>query len=152
MTPQQAVRYVIDANVAVKLFVNEPLSDKAHELFFLLAEHPGSCFYVPGFFYAECANVLWKYVKRKEIGEERAHECLRELLTLPLAQVTTRSVAQSALWLALEHDIAAYDAAYLATAERVHAPLVSDDEPLMRKLRGKEPLVLSISEALARSG
>ena len=55
------------------------------------------------------------------------------------------------LWsrLAIEHGIGAYDVTYVAAAERTAAPHVSADIPLIERFRGKQPTVLSLSEAPA---
>lgn len=57
------LRCVVDASVAIKLFVDDPLSDKVHTLFAHLDADPMCKFYVPDLFYIECTNILWKYVR-----------------------------------------------------------------------------------------
>ncbi len=54
---------VVDASVAIKLFLAEPLSSEAHALFACLATS-SSTFHVPDLLYAECGNILWKHVQR----------------------------------------------------------------------------------------
>ena len=55
---------VVDASVGIKLFVVEELSDAAHRLFRQLTGYRPARFYVPDLFFVECANTLWKYVRR----------------------------------------------------------------------------------------
>ena len=55
---------VVDASVGIKLFLREPLSDAAHAFFAHLAEDPPARLFVPDLFFVECANILWKYVRR----------------------------------------------------------------------------------------
>lgn len=150
MTPPPA-RYVIDASVGIKLVVEEPGSDDAHALLARVADDPNGRIYVPGLFYAECANVLWKHVKRLRLTEERAAENLSRLLALPVTELRTRDVATAALRLAIEHDISAYDATYVASAEHANAPLVTADGPLIERFRGKRPAVSSLSQALTQN-
>jgi len=57
-------RCVVDASVGIKLFVSEPLSDKAQALFNRLASDLPADLHVPDLFYIECANILWKYSRR----------------------------------------------------------------------------------------
>jgi len=149
MTPPPA-RYVIDASVGVKLVLDEPGSDDAHALLARVADDPRGRIYVPDLFWAECANVLWKHVKRLQLAKERAAENLSRLLALPVTELRTRELASTALRLAIEHDISAYDATYVAAAEHADAPLVTADGPLLDAFRGKQPTVLSLAEALAR--
>ncbi len=51
---------VVDASVAVKLYLAEPLAAEAAALFALLVD-PANVFHVPDLFYIECANIFWKY-------------------------------------------------------------------------------------------
>ena len=53
-----SIAYVVDANVALKLVLAQPLSDKADALFDRLHDEPDAQFYVPDLFYAEIASVL----------------------------------------------------------------------------------------------
>jgi len=53
-------RYVVDASVAIKLFIDEPLSEQAEVLFSTPQAEPAGEFHVPDLFYIECTNVLWK--------------------------------------------------------------------------------------------
>ena len=143
-----AERYVIDASVGIKLFVDEPLSDEAHELFARLAENAATRFYVPDLFYTECANILWKYVNRHGMPEAEARRDLRRLDDLALDCVPTAHILHPALRLALRHGITVYDATYVATARLVRAPLVTADERLIRAIGDKERLLLPLSTAL----
>jgi predicted nucleic acid-binding protein len=49
---------VVDASVGIKLFLKEPLSERADILFSRLVDDPPARFYVPDLFFVECANVL----------------------------------------------------------------------------------------------
>ena len=55
---------VVDASVGIKLFLVEPLADRADLLFTSLTMTPPARLYVPDLFYVECTNILWKYVRR----------------------------------------------------------------------------------------
>ena len=59
---------------------------------------------MPDLLYAECANILWKHVRR------------------------------GALVLAIEHDLSAYDACYVALAKSLAWELITADERLVNKL------------------
>jgi predicted nucleic acid-binding protein len=132
---EDAPRLVVDASVAIKLFVHEKLSDRAHELFTQLAL-PGAQFYVPGLFYVECTNVLWKYVRRADMPLAYAAIAVDQLGRLALRTVSSSSLVARALEVAYAHDVTAYDALYAALAQQVNAPLVTADEALVRKLQG----------------
>ena len=132
---------VVDASAAVKLFIADPLSAKALALVGLLRLTPPAILHVPGLFFAECANVLWKCTRFQ--GYARAHACtdIQELRTLAWRVTATRELCARALGLSIECEISAYDACYVALAERETAPLITADQRLVRKLAGTQPAV-----------
>lgn len=125
---------VVDASVAIKLFLREELSDRAAELFARLTGNPPPRFFVPDHFFIECSNVLWKYVRLFGYDLDSALQDLLDLRQLPWHSLATRELAQASLELGLEYGIAAYDAAYVVLAESVELPLVTADEKLLRRL------------------
>ena len=82
-------RFVIDASVGIKLFVNEPFSDQAHALFGKLTDDPPAEFYIPDLFYIECANILLKYMRRFGRSLKDSKADLADLSTLALKPVST---------------------------------------------------------------
>lgn len=127
---------VMDASVGVKLFLVEPLSDRADALFAHLAEQPPIQLYVPGLFFVECTNVLYKYVQWHGYPAQNAHRDLADLLRLPLHTISTQDLIGEALALAIAHKITAYDATYAALSRQLSLPLVTADELLARRLAG----------------
>ena len=127
---------VVDASVGIKLFLVEPLAGRADHLFGFLAASPPARLHVPDLFYVECTNILWKYARRFGYSPEAARQDVADLVRLPLLAVPTADLAEDALALALEHGITAYDAAYVALAQRLSLPLVTADEALVRRLDG----------------
>ena len=127
---------VVDASVGTKLFLAEEGSDAADVLFAQLAQSPPARFYVPDLFYSECANILWKYVRRFGYPAGNARQDVADLLALRLQTVSTADVLAPALALALQYDITAYDACYAALAQQLDLPLITADSPLRRKLAG----------------
>jgi predicted nucleic acid-binding protein len=144
-------RWVVDANVVLKLFVDEPPSKDAHAFLAPIKTESEGRFHVPDFLYTEATNVFWKYVRRGDMTLDEAIEHLRELRAMALIRARTEDLLESALRLAHQHDVSGYDAAYLALADQLGAPLVTLDQPLQGKMRGKKPTVLSLAEALARA-
>ena len=127
---------VVDASVGIKLFLVEPLADRADTLFASLTATPPGRLYVPDLFYVECTNVLWKYVRRFGYSPEVARQDVADLVRLPLQVASTADLAEAALALALEYGATAYDAAYAALAQELSLPLVTADEALVRRLDG----------------
>src|SRR5947207_399067 len=95
---------VVDASVAIKLFLAEPLSNEAHSLFACLAD-VGSAFYVPDLLYAECGNILWKHVQRGNGTAATATAHFAAVARLPLHREATAGLCDEALSLALSHGI-----------------------------------------------
>lgn len=124
------LRFVVDASVGIKLFVNEPLSDQAHALFARLTEDPPAEFYVPDLFYIECANILLKYVRRFGRPLEDAQADLADLNRLALKSVSTADLMEDALSLAARTNLTAYDACYAVLAQKLNDPLITTDEPM----------------------
>ena len=127
---------VVDASVGIKLFLVEPLADRADALFAALADTPPARLYVPDLFYVECTNILWKYVRQFGYSAGSAQQDVADLVRLSLQVVSTASLAEAALALALEHGLTTYDAAYGTLAQTLSLPLVTADAALIQRLEG----------------
>jgi len=125
---------VVDASVGIKLFINEPLSDKADALLAYLAADPPAFLAVPDLFYIECANILWKHVRRFGYPAAEAQKDLMNLGKLALHSTSTAILMADALTIAVIHGITAYDACYVALAQQLGVPCVTADEKLARLL------------------
>jgi predicted nucleic acid-binding protein len=128
------LRAVVDASVAVKIFVPETLSDQAQEVFARFASENGAELIIPDFFFIECANVFWKWVQRSGYPDKDAQAHLHDLTSLGLTVIPAQLIAEEALGIALNHRITAYDACYVAAAEQLKLPLITADEKLATKL------------------
>ena len=128
--------YVVDASTAVKLYLTEPLAAEAIALFDLLTATPRAEFHVPDLFYAECANIFWKQVRKGVLTAAQVAGFDADLRALPLNRMPTFELTVSALPIATTYDITAYDACYVALAQRLGIPLVTADQKLHNKLAG----------------
>jgi predicted nucleic acid-binding protein len=136
--------YVVDASVGIKLFVPEKDSEKVHWLFARLFEDPPVALYVPDLFFVECANVLWKNVRRGGCPAKHALKSLSDLRSIELLTISTVDLMESALQIACDKGVTVYDACYVALAERVGAPLVTADERLASMIAPGPPIVLTM--------
>ena len=102
MTLRPGERLVIDASVAVKWVVPEPDSDRAEALL----DHALGA---PDLLFAECANVLWKKVRRGELSKDEADIGAQTLEQADIAIASTRGHLASAMAIAVELDLPAYE-------------------------------------------
>lgn len=135
-------RCVVDASVGIKLIVCEDLSDQATELL----SDPHVALDVPDLFFVECANVLWKKVRRGEYLADDAVGDLADLRDIEPSIVSTADLVERAFLIANAEDISAYDACYVALADSLAVPLVTADDRLAAKLAGTGHRVLTLGE------
>ena len=128
---------VIDANVALKLFFVQPLSDRADMLFSHLERDAQTRFHVPDFFYAECVSAFANYVRLAKYPAADAKQDIVALRALALDVTPTADLVTAAIAIATSHGISGYDAFYVALAVRLDAPLITADEKLVRAVTGQ---------------
>lgn len=122
--------FVVDASVAVKWFVREPLRSEARRLL-----QGDATVYAPDLVLAEVANIGWKLVRR---GELRRNQALAMLVSLPnafSALLPLPLLHERGLEIALTVDHPVYDCLYLACAEFTEAVLVTADARFCAALR-----------------
>jgi predicted nucleic acid-binding protein len=120
---------VIDASIVIKWVVEEDGTDLA------LALRQKARLMAPDLIVAECANILWKKVQRKELSKDEALISARLLQSAEIELVPTRALMESATRLAIELDHPAYDCLYLALAVESGCRFVTADERLANKIR-----------------
>lgn len=129
------LRYVIDTNVGIKLFINDPLTPKVNQLFDRLND-PSVHIFIPDLFYVECANVLWKYVRANLYTAAQVKSDLQDLKALALQVTSTKDLMSQSLEISCDYGITAYDSCYVALSEQVGATLLTLDERLVNTLTG----------------
>jgi len=128
---------VIDASIAIKWVVEEDGTDLA------LALRQKARLMAPDLMVAECANILWKKVQRKELSNDEALIAARLLQSAEIELVPSRALMESATRLAIELDHPAYDCIYLALAVEIGCRFVTADERLVHKLQQNKRIPLS---------
>jgi predicted nucleic acid-binding protein len=128
------LRYVLDASVGIKLFIEEEFSEKVQRLFAKLADDPQAEFHVPDLFYIECANILLKYTRRYDRSLGDSLDDIRDLNELALKVTSTAELIEDALMLAAKKNLTAYDACYAVLAHKLEIPLVTADAPLAKAI------------------
>ncbi len=137
---------IIDASIAVKWVVDEAGTAEA------LALKRTRRLAAPDLLVAECANILWKKVRRGELSPEEASLAARLLQRIDIDLRPMRPFLDAATRIAVMLDHPAYDCLYLAMAETDGTRFVTADDRLLRKVR-QDPtgrfaaMVVSLPEA-----
>ena len=127
---------VVDASVAIKWVVAEEGSREADILL------DGRRLAAPDLLMAECANVLWRKVKRGEMTATEAEVAARLLEQSDVELMPMRGLLREATELAIRAAHPAYDCFYLSLAAAQGWTFVTADESLVRKIR-QRPLTAS---------
>ena len=120
--------FVVDASIAVKWVVEEDGTPQA------LALRQRASLIAPELLVAECANILWKKVRRRELSKDEAVLASRLLQAAEIELQSTRSLLEPATRIAIELDHPAYDCVYIALAVANGCQFVTADESLVHKL------------------
>jgi predicted nucleic acid-binding protein len=88
----------------------------------------GETLHAPHLLDVEVAQVLRRYALADMLSVQRGAEALEDLADFPIARYPHQPFL-SRIW-DLRHNVTAYDAAYLALAEALAAPLVTRDAKL----------------------
>jgi predicted nucleic acid-binding protein len=123
--------YVVDASVAVKWLIVEPLSKQAAKLL-----NDALPLAAPELIYVEAANALWAAARRGDIADADVREAIDVLIDAPL--IVPRSMKQlmpAAARLAGDLDHPVYDCVYLALALQEQRPVVTADRRFQNAVR-----------------
>lgn len=127
---------VVDANITVALFVNLPYSSQSEYLFRSWRKQNVQLI-VPALWPAEVVSTLRKMVVVGQIGFDDAHLVLANLERFPIEVVLPDSALLdlSFVWAGKLNQTVAYDAQYVALAEKLAAELWTADQRLSNILR-----------------
>jgi predicted nucleic acid-binding protein len=117
--------YIVDASVVVQYLITDTYTSNARALFLSLSENDK--IHVPEFCLLECANVLWKQVRFNGMTPSDADILVSELILLPLNVANLSNVLNRALEIGLQYQLAVYDSAYIALAEKLAYPFITVD-------------------------
>lgn len=125
------MKFVVDANVAVKWVLPETHSEAASRL--LDGDYT---LLVPDFFFSEIGNIFWKQVRFGTSTLEEAESNFNEIAITPIQVYHSKPLIPSALEIAVRVQQAVYDCVYLALAVNQGCQMVTADERFINALQG----------------
>ena len=132
---------VVDTNVMVRLVIG---GDEGEDATLLLRQDPEWA--APAILLSELQNVLIGYVRRSDITADQAkvmYDDATAVLDYRIVSVPSPQV----IYVALECDLTAYDAEFVALARILNVPLATLDSAI---LRGAPDVAVSPQELVAR--
>lgn len=115
---------VLDASAAVDWLLLTPAGQRIEKRIFSANES----LHAPHLLDLEVTQVLRRLERERMVSAQRAAEAIEDLLDLRIARYP-HAVLLPRTWL-LRHNLSAYDAAYVALAETLAAPLLTRDNRL----------------------
>jgi len=116
---------VVDASAILEVLLHTPDGARVAERLFT----PGETLHAPHLLDLEVAQVLRRYALAGELDSSRGLEALEDLADLPLTRYP-HDLLLPRIW-ELRRNLTAYDAAYVALAEALAAPLLTRDAALV---------------------
>jgi predicted nucleic acid-binding protein len=130
---------VVDANIVAYLLIDGNKTAQARELWTAHRD-----WWAPRLLFYELANIFSRLVRDRSLAREAALAALETGIGL-VRMLDREPPPARVLGIAEKLGLSAYDASYLATAELLRVPLVTEDG---RVLRTAAPLTLSLAQAL----
>jgi predicted nucleic acid-binding protein len=115
---------VVDASALLEALLRTPAAKAVEERLFA----PHQTLHAPHLLDVEVAQVIRRYAAGSEIDSERGRMALTDLADLHLRRYP-HDLLLPRIW-DLRNNLAAYDAAYVALAEALDAPLLTRDRRL----------------------
>jgi predicted nucleic acid-binding protein len=115
---------VVDASAVLEVLLNTRVGPRVADRLFAA----GETLHAPHLLDLEVAQVLRRYAAAGDLDPQRGVQALEDLVDFPLTRYP-HDIFLSRIW-ELRNNLTAYDAAYVALAEALAAPLVTRDAAL----------------------
>jgi predicted nucleic acid-binding protein len=115
---------VVDTSVLVEVLLRMPRAEVIEARLFA----PGETLHAPHLLDVEVAQVVRRYAANGDISADQGRLALADLVDLPLRRYPQKLLLPR-IW-DLRNNLSAYDAAYVALAEVLDAPLLTRDRRL----------------------
>ena len=113
---------VLDASAAVEWLLQTPAGQRIEQRVYARKDTLHSVHLLD----VEFAQVLRRLVREGTLAPKRAEQAIEDLIVLRLTRYEPALLLQR-IW-GLRHNLSAYDAAYVALAEVLKAPLITRDQ------------------------
>jgi len=123
--------YVLDCSVALKWFLPETLSNKAHSLLTRFRARTDDLL-APDLLIAEFGYILLKHLHNRQLRSDEVRGIWEDFLALGIEFVAIPQMARDAMQVAIDHMGSFYDAVYVALARVRGCSVVTADEPMTR--------------------
>ncbi len=127
--------WVIDTSALVRLFVPDGPVHPEAEAAFNRATTGADVLMAPQLLLAETANVLLRKCRRGELSSSELRDLLQAVESLPIRYFEHEPLLLAACVIAEARGLSAYDALYLALAERHGARVLTSDAQLDKAAR-----------------
>ncbi|MEM7244504.1 MAG: type II toxin-antitoxin system VapC family toxin [Acidobacteriota bacterium] len=134
---------IADTNLISYLLIEGPFTEVARQ-----AWQRDACWLAPPLWRSELLNVLWLHVRVDGLREDDAFRIWRRAVH-ELRLVERSPDEELILQVALRDGISAYDAHFVAVAEREGLPLVTADKTLLRRCPAIAQSIESFAENAA---
>jgi predicted nucleic acid-binding protein len=115
---------VVDASALVEVLLRTPAAQAVEAALF----DPGQTLHTPHLIDVEVSHVIRRYAANGELSGERGRLALADLADFPMRRYP-HDFLLPRMW-ELRNDLTAHDAAYVALAEALDAPLLTRDRRL----------------------
>lgn len=126
---------MVDASVIVEFLAPGRLAEEADRFMEGLAADDPIALVAPDLLFLEVASGLGRLARGRHLSPAAADRAVARLPQLPIGAVPSGSLVVEAWGMLPNATI--YDAAYLALAEGLAAPLVTADRPLVKTARSR---------------
>jgi predicted nucleic acid-binding protein len=133
-----AVPVVLDTNVVVKFFIEEPDDKEQIQALLKATLQEQARPVVPDFLFVEFANTLWLKLRSGDLTVPEAETALADLEAWSdeAAVIPFFEGMLPVVYAARRYDHAVYDMAFVVLAEKQKAPFITADRKLYLKIRG----------------
>lgn len=122
-------KFVIDAGVGLKWFLDEGHSEKARSYLRSNVEY-----YIPRLFYLETSAVLTKKMRRRELDKKEATHIRHTLGAFPFDVTPDEYLEDQAFDLAMLQHVSMYEAMYIVLAITIEGRMITSDKRFARSM------------------